>query len=473
MARGSLRLAGMRTHTDLRRVAQSLLAAASLGPFLVVGCGSESDFATCDDSQPTGESGSGLEECKSGLVHRVSTATCDLPPEPNQCGANSQCETDADCSDAPNGHCSNGQAGGDCFCNYGCATDLDCGSGQLCTCYAGGGYCQEAGCTTDDDCSDGMCIQTTVGDKCGPRQFECQASGDECAVDEDCDGDTFCVLVDGARECITGTEDGCAVEGRPFLVDGIDRKALPVARADWNGSVDAAIPADAELAMVLADRWTEIGLMEHASIAAFARFSLQLLELGAPAALIEETNQALVDETRHARACFALASRFSGAPVGPGRLLTQDALSSCTLAEVVRLVIDEGCIGETIAAVTASEMAASATDPAIAQMLTDIAADELRHAELAWRFVRWAMDQGDEDTLAAARASLSNVENRIFDDGDEHAHLPEHGLIGSESRRALERTVLRQIVAPCGRALLATQETPMSTIETTTIQATV
>jgi len=446
----------MRTHTDFRRIAQSLLAAASLGPLLVVGCGSESDFATCDDSQASGVPGGGLEECSSGIIHRATNATCELAPEPNACGADSQCESDADCNDAPNGQCSNAQAGGSCSCSYGCVTDLECGSGQMCTCFAGGGYCVESGCVTDADCSEGLCIQTTMGDECGPRQFECQLADDTCAIGADCDDDESCVLVDGARECISGTEYNCAVEGRPFLVGGVDRKAERVARRDWlEPSVTTADSVDAELAATLADRWATIGLMEHASIAAFARFSLQLLQLGAPAELIEETNQALVDETRHARACFALASCFAGEPVGPGRLVTEDALSVSSLAEVVTLVIEEGCIGETIAAVTAAEMAATVTDPQIATLLAGIAADELRHAELAWRFVRWAMDQGDDDVLSAARLSLSNVESRVFGDEDDNAHLPEHGLIGTDERHALERMVLRQIIAPCARALVA------------------
>jgi len=58
--------------------------------------------------------------------------------------------------------------------------------------------------------------------------------------------------------------------------------------------------------------------LEHASIAAFARFSLQLLSLGAPAGLIDDCTRALGDETAHARLCFQLASAYAGRAIGSG-----------------------------------------------------------------------------------------------------------------------------------------------------------
>ena len=65
--------------------------------------------------------------------------------------------------------------------------------------------------------------------------------------------------------------------GRPFLVEGQARLAPRAARADSRAlslhprleQLDAAPCAE------LAEEWTRIALMEHASIAAFARISLQ------------------------------------------------------------------------------------------------------------------------------------------------------------------------------------------------------
>jgi hypothetical protein len=136
--------------------------------------------------------------------------------------------------------------------------------------------------------------------------------------------------------------------------------------------------------------------MEHASIAAFARFSLQLLALGAPPELVDACTQALADETEHTKLCFQLASAYAGHAIGPGPLDIGHSLEATSLDQVVELVIVEGCFGETRAALEALEAADAATDPVIVAAYTRIARDEQRHAELAFRFVRWALAQGGQ-----------------------------------------------------------------------------
>src|SRR5690606_22128321 len=133
---------------------------------------------------------------------------------------------------------------------------------------------------------------------------------------------------------------------------------------DWalGGLTLSSGPVEASARQALAEHWQRIGLMEHASIAAFARFSLQLLGLGAPAELIEATNRALVDETRHAQVCFALAGHYAGRPIGPGPLDLAGALDGVDAAEILRTVIWEGCVGETLAALEAREAAELAAE---------------------------------------------------------------------------------------------------------------
>lgn len=89
-------------------------------------------------------------------------------------------------------------------------------------------------------------------------------------------------------------------------------------RADWSGeeALDVSgIPASEREA--IARGWARAGLLEHASIAAFARFTLQLLALGAPPALVLDARAAIGDETEHARLCFTIASAYAGRPLGP------------------------------------------------------------------------------------------------------------------------------------------------------------
>jgi hypothetical protein len=155
----------------------------------------------------------------------------------------------------------------------------------------------------------------------------------------------------------------------------------------------------------LAAHWTRMGQLEHASIAAFARFALQLLSLGAPSELVEECTRAMADETAHTRLCFEVASAYAGHAVGPGPLDVAGSLAVTSLADIVDLVIAEGCFGETRAAVEALEAADAATDPVIRAAYEQIARDEERHAALAFRFVRWALER--ESEAVAPRLALT------------------------------------------------------------------
>jgi hypothetical protein len=158
--------------------------------------------------------------------------------------------------------------------------------------------------------------------------------------------------------------------------------------------------------------------MEHASIAAFARFTLQLLALGAPPELVADATRAMADETRHARLCFGLASRYAGHDVGPGPLDVGGALGAVTLLDVVELVVDEGCVGETAAALEAAWDAETAADPVERDVLSVIAEDEARHAALAVQFVAWAAHRDARvlervaHQLERARATASDTPAR-------------------------------------------------------------
>jgi hypothetical protein len=81
------------------------------------------------------------------------------------------------------------------------------------------------------------------------------------------------------------------------------------------------------------------------------------------------------------------------------------ALRGTSLAECAGWTVIEGCIGETIAALTARAQVDVAEDEDVRKVLLRIAEDEERHAALAWRFVAWALSTGDEPVrLAVAQA---------------------------------------------------------------------
>lgn len=459
----------MRMMVSLDKMAARLFATLALAPIAVLatvaGCGNAP--TPCEGAQPIVALGqdSGYETCEVGWQHRREIVTCaSALPRMNTCddmgAGGAECTTDADCTAAPHGFCSfgNGELGG-CFCNYGCVEDADCASGYVCVCGDPVGYCATADCTSDADCAgDALCSTYITVPGCGGFGYACQTGSDECASDADCPDTHQCTLENGHRVC---GEINCVI-GRPFLVDGEARVAGVTARRDWcaPGLAPAVQGLSSPERDELAAEWASCARMEHASIAAFARFAMQLLSLGAPADLLASTHSAMADETEHARACFALASAYAGAPVGPGPLSLEGALAGGDeAAEVVRLAILEGCIGETVAAVEAAEAASRASDPVVAAVLAKIADDETRHAELAWRFVRWAI--GRDAALAgvakeAFAAALAGERARPAHGtaAADEAWL-RHGVARGTVKAEIRRRVLEVVVAPAARSLLA------------------
>lgn len=258
---------------------------------------------------------------------------------------------------------------------------------------------------------------------------------------------------DGHRECQGG---GCAI-GRPFLIDGEARTANIETREDWCENTSLTNIADLPLNLrnELAEAWEHTARMEHASIAAFARFALELLSLGAPSELIMRTNAAMVDETNHARLAFALAGAYRGKPVGPGRLAMDGAMDEGDdLASILRRVIREGCVGETVAAVEAGEGAARSRNETVRTTLETISADESMHAELAWKTVLWAQNTFGETARAVIREEIARLADELgtVQENRRTKHdetLLDHGVVTANVRAQIRRATLKSVVLPC------------------------
>jgi hypothetical protein len=274
-------------------------------------------------------------------------------------------------------------------------------------------------------------------------------------TDADCGGNP-CTHDGTSRICQMGT---CVI-GRPFLVRGEERLAPLAARSDWQLELTPCLTdLDAAARHELGVRWARIGQMEHASIGAFARFALELLMLGAPPDLIQATQQAMADETRHALLAYGLASAYAGRKLGPGPLDVEGSLERPTLLTVVRTTFIEGCIGETVAAMEAAEALSRAADPAVRSVLNEVARDERRHAELAWCFLRCALaGASGEERRMIARVMDDALENELREGASEpmsdDGPLVAHGILPEPMRAALRRRVLEEVVRPCAAACL-------------------
>lgn len=424
-------------------------------------CGADTSedakFRPCTGSTPV-NGDSGLEQCAEGIVHRVAPASCSSTlPRPEACQPTitepaAQCTLDSECTDSPHGHCGVYDQIVDCRCQYGCVSDSDCGAGQVCSCGTPVGRCIQATCATNADCGPGLCVATRF-EKCDwGGGFACQRASDQCTVDADCGSGELCALTDAGRRCF---QNDCPVPGRPFLVAEAARVAPVVERMDWSAPLEPSLcDLSPKQRAALADYWQRAGQMEHASIAAFARFALQLSGLGAPPELLMETSAAMADETRHAQACFALASAYAGRGVGPGPLDLTDALVTAEVSDVVRLTFREGCVGETAAAHEARRMVEVSPDPLVRRVLESIAADEERHALTAWKFVAWALTRFGGAAADAIAVELDALRAEASD-APELRELAASGVPSEAERLALRSEAVRSVVLPCARALLA------------------
>lgn len=257
--------------------------------------------------------------------------------------------------------------------------------------------------------------------------------------------------------------DDCYDEGRPFTVDGEARQAGLVPRADWCSEVEAGELAVSEAARAEAlGLWRRAARAEHASIASFARFALELLALGAPPELLADATAAMADELRHARQCLGVVVALGGEAEGPGPLRVAGALDEePVLSQVLVGTLREGCVNETLAAAEARAAAARCQDPAIREVLEGIARDEEAHAALAWRAVRWILAQ--DPSLAGIASEVLEGERprgRLPEAGAHDAALGALGRLGARERAALGQLAFERVVGPCAEALLAEVGSP-------------
>ena len=216
-------------------------------------------------------------------------------------------------------------------------------------------------------------------------------------------------------------------------------------------------PVSDELRTALAASWLHAAQMEHASIASFGQFALQLLALGAPAELVEQAHVAALDEIEHARICFALASAYGSEHYGPGPLDAVTGGFSSDLVNVVCAKVEEGCVGETLAALEAQEAAQRATDPAVQAGLEAIAFDEEQHAQLGWSVWGWALGVAAdvrEPSVAAFEQALRDTRAGLPNDATGE-QLEPHGRLANNTRRALALHNIEAVLLPAKKQLLS------------------
>jgi hypothetical protein len=169
--------------------------------------------------------------------------------------------------------------------------------------------------------------------------------------------------------------------------------------------------------------FAEAARLEGASVAAFRVLAHELSTHGAPARLARAAQLSAADEIRHAHATAAMARRYAAEPVRPefgappkGRSLEDIAAENAA----------EGCVRETYGALVALWQARHARDPFVAASMAPIAADEMRHAGLAWDVAGWA----EPRLSATARRHVISARTRAFEQlATEVARPVDHALV--------------------------------------------
>jgi hypothetical protein len=151
-----------------------------------------------------------------------------------------------------------------------------------------------------------------------------------------------------------------------------------------------------------------------------------------------------------------IGAGYAERPLGPSNLSTHGVTASITFAELAVAAVEEGCVGETLAAVLAGERLEHARDPAVRAALERIADDETRHAELAWRTVRWAIERGGANVAAAvyeaferAVAPYSHLPPRELQGPDRDQNvLRAHGRLTASDLQRTAYIAVRDVVLP-------------------------
>ncbi len=183
---------------------------------------------------------------------------------------------------------------------------------------------------------------------------------------------------------------------------------------DWARlTMEGEIPEDVRAAV--AARWRENGRTEHASVAAFARLTLDLMALGAPPELVESANRDARDEIRHTDLCFSLAKTIDGRDEGPGPFpeaqSARTLLSNRTLA-LAELAVDsliDGALHEGLSARILSHLVRRCEVPAVRSLLHELATDEARHSVHGWDAVAWCLEEGGAPVAHALRGAVAGL----------------------------------------------------------------
>ncbi|MDB4975015.1 MAG: hypothetical protein JWN48_3356 [Myxococcaceae bacterium] len=153
-------------------------------------------------------------------------------------------------------------------------------------------------------------------------------------------------------------------------------------------------PPDASGIDQVRSEWLRRIEAEYHSAACTQHLALWLTQLGAPPEIIQLALRIAADELDHAQLC-ADVYREAGGQGAP--LLTRESLCLPRSAgeplelDVLRVAVEQFCLGETVAVRIFSRMRAQATTPCVRRALARILRDEVVHRDFGWTLLEWLL----------------------------------------------------------------------------------
>ena len=193
----------------------------------------------------------------------------------------------------------------------------------------------------------------------------------------------------------------------------------------------------------LGNHFANCAYLEAASVDAFIELAAQLRSWGAPEALIQRCMAAAEEERTHTTLMDMLAKKYDGHRPEPSAELQ----SNTTLFEVALHNAVEGCINEAWAACVATHQSVHA-DESLKAIFTQIAKDEIKHAQLSWDLHEWFCTQlSAEERREVEIAQLDAIRNLQNQADNQNPHASFLGLSTGTQDETLRRLFTTQLAA--------------------------
>jgi hypothetical protein len=202
-----------------------------------------------------------------------------------------------------------------------------------------------------------------------------------------------------------------------------------------NGHAWAHLPMQVDLTPesrdAFAAQWRENGRTEHASVAAFAKLTLDLM-----------AHRDSLDEIRHAELCFSVARAVDGRDESPGpfpRARAARTLPGPRSLALAKLAVDslvDGALHEGLSARVLAKLTRRCEVPDIRALVRELAADEGRHSKHGWDVVEWCLGEGGRPVAFALRGACASLRNDLA------SELPAEARSGAWERFGIPGAVL-------------------------------